>query len=206
MANRILVVGSILAALAVPAVAQHEHHQHQMATPAPEPPAETIKVTIPDVTVITQEGKRVRFYSDLVKGRVVALNFVFTTCTTICPPMGVNFAKLQSLLGARDVHLISVSVDPTVDTPERLKAWAQKLGGQPGWTLVTGERSEITRLLKSLGVYTANINDHSPLVLLGNDKQGVWTRAYGLAPPVKLAELVEGIAGAAPSVAKESRP
>lgn len=205
MANRTLVACSILAALALPALAQHEHHQHQMAAPTPEPPAETIKVTIPDVTVVTQEGKRVHFYSDLVKGRVVAMNFVFTTCTTICPPMGANFAKLQSLLGSRKIHLISVSVDPTTDTPERLKAWAEKFGGRPGWTLVTGERTEITQLLKSMGVYTANINDHSPLVLLGNDAQGRWTRAYGLAPPVKLVELVDAIAGAAAS-AKEARP
>lgn len=195
----------VLALLAAPALAQHEHHHH--ATAAPAPAAETVKLTIPDVNVVTQDGKKVRFYSDLVKGRVVAMNFVFTTCTTICPPMGANFAKLQSVLGERDVQLISVSVDPTVDTPARLKAWAQQFGGRPGWTLVTGERAEVTRLLKALGVFTANINDHSPLVLLGDDQQGLWTRAYGLAPPVKLVELVDGItAGTSRQAAKEAKP
>jgi protein SCO1/2 len=199
----------MLAVLAVPALAQHEHHQHPMATPAPAPAVETIKVTIPDVAVVTQDGKKVRFYTDLVKGRVVAMNFLFTTCTTICPPMGANFAKLQTLLGEREVQLISVSVDPTTDTPARLKAWAEKFGGRPGWTLVTGSKSEITRLLKALGVYTANVNDHSPLVLLGDDAQGRWTRASGLAPPVKLVELFDGLnrtSGAAAGAAKESRP
>ena len=88
--------------------------------------------------------------------------------------MGANFAKLQKVLGERvgqDVHLISVSVDPATDTPERMKAWGQKFGAGPGWTLVTGDRNEITHLLKALGVYTPDINDHSPLVLVGNEAQ-----------------------------------
>lgn len=189
---------SLLAALVLlstePAAAQ-EHQHHQTAVPAPgKREAQALdSLQIPDVAVIDQDGKAVRFYSDLVKDRVVAMNFVFTTCTTICPPMGANFAKLRQLLGdraGRDVHLISVSVDPTTDTPERLKAWAQKFGAGPGWTLVTGDRAEITRLLKALGVYTAGIADHSPLVLLGNDARRRWTRAYGLAPPARLAELI----------------
>jgi protein SCO1/2 len=121
--------------------------------------------------------------------------------------MGASFAKLQKILGARagrDVHLISVSVDPATDTPERMKAWSRKFGAAgPGWTLVTGDRGEITRLLKALGVYTPNIADHSPLVLLGNDARHRWTRAYGLAAPARLAELIDQIA--APGAEKESR-
>jgi protein SCO1/2 len=146
---------------------------------------------VPDVSLVDQDGKPVRFYTDLVKGRVVAVNFVFTTCTTICPPMGATFAKLEKLVAGKDVRLISVSIDPTNDTPERLKAWSQKFGRGAGWTLVTGNRDEVTHLLKSLGVYTAGATDHSPLVLLGNDRAHRWTRAYGLAAPAKLAELLE---------------
>ena len=193
----------------------HEHHQEQAAAPAPTvqktPEIETVSdLDIPDVAVLDQDGTPKRFYTDLVKDKVVAVNFVFTTCTTICPPMGANFAKLQKLLGeraGRDVHLISVSVDPATDTPERMKAWGQKFGAGPGWTLVTGDREEITRLLKSLGVYTANISDHSPLVLMGNDARHQWTRAYGLAAPAKLADLISGMASPADVKAqKESRP
>lgn len=149
---------------------------------------------VPDVPVIDQDGKALRFYTDLVKDRVVAVNFVFTTCTTICPPMGANFAKLRTLLGerkGRPVQLISVSIDPNTDTPERLKAWSRKFGAGPGWTLVTGDREQITQLLKALGVYTARLGDHSPLVLIGDDANHHWTRAYGLAPPAKIAELIE---------------
>lgn len=193
--------------LSLPAGAQdgHEHHHAMAAAPAPAKPEvqEVDGLKVPDVPVVDQDGRPLHFYSDLVKGRVVAVNFVFTTCTTICPPMGANFAKLQKILGTRDVHLISVSVDPATDTPERMKAWSQKFGAGPGWTLVTGDRDEITRLLKALGVYTPSIADHSPLVLLGNDARHRWTRAYGLAAPARLAELIDQIA--APGAEKESR-
>jgi protein SCO1 len=189
-----------VAGLALPVAAQHDHHQHQAAAAAQDPEirAEAVShLNVPDVTVVDQDGKPVRFYSDLVKGKVVAVNFVFTTCTTICPPMGANFAKLQKILGGRtgkEVHLISVSVDPTIDTPQRMKAWGQKFGAGPGWTLVTGNKEEVTRLLKALGVYTPDINSHSPLVLVGNDARHQWTRAYGLAAPAKIAELIDGMA------------
>ncbi|HLL75605.1 MAG TPA: SCO family protein, partial [Pyrinomonadaceae bacterium] len=94
---------------------------------------------IPDVPVLDQDGRELNFYSDLVRGKTVAVNFIFTTCTTICPPLGATFARVQRDLGeraGRDVHLISVSVDPANDTPERLKAWGAKFKAAPGWTFV----------------------------------------------------------------------
>jgi protein SCO1/2 len=166
------------------------------AAPAPADPPESALdgLTVPDVKLVDQDGRPVRFYTDLVKGQVVAMNFVFTSCGTICPPMGANFAKLQKLLGERRdgkrVRLISVSIDPGNDTPERLKAWAGKFGARPGWTLVTGDRDEVTRLLKALGVYNASPAAHTPVVLVGDDASHHWTRAYGLAPPARLAELI----------------
>jgi len=172
----------------------HAHHKQMLGGRA-----EIEKVgqlTIPDLPVVTQGGDEVRFYSDLVEDRVVAMNFIFTTCRTICPPLGANFGKLQDLLGervGRDVRLISVSVDPVTDTPERLKAWGELFGAGPGWTLVTGSKSEVTQLLKSLQVFTPDINDHSPVVLVGNAATGDWIRAYGLAPPKDLAALLESM-------------
>jgi protein SCO1/2 len=199
-----LALALLLAGLTVPVAAQegHDHHQHHQQQAAAAQDAEVraeavSHLNVPDVSVVDQDGKPVRFYSDLVQGKVVAVNFVFTTCTTICPPMGANFAKLQKMLGdrvGRDVHLISVSVDPTIDTPQRMKVWGQKFGAGPGWTLVTGGKEEVTRLLKALGVYTPDINSHSPLVLVGNEARHQWTRAYGLAAPAKIAELIDGMA------------
>lgn len=156
-------------------------------------------MTIPDVTLIDQDGKPVRFYSDLVQGKLVAINFIFTTCTTICPPLTANFAELQRLESGRareDFGLISISVDPLNDTPQRMQAWGQKFGAQPGWTFLTGDKHDIDNLLKSLGVFTPLKEDHSPLVLVGNEPAGRWTRAYGLASPAKLSQVIERLAAA----------
>ncbi|NIT75739.1 MAG: SCO family protein, partial [Thermoplasmata archaeon] len=72
-----------------------------------------------------------------------------------------------------------------------LKAWAEKFGRQPGWTLVTGSKPEVDKLLKALKVFTPDKNDHSPIVLVGDEGRDEWTRAYGLAPPAKLAEAIQ---------------
>ena len=147
---------------------------------------------IPDVTVVDQNGKTIRFHHDLVKGKIVAINFIFTSCTTICTPMGANFAALQKLLGDRtDVVLISVSIDPTNDTPKRLKAWSARFNAKPGWTLVTGEPSELERIAKALGAYSGSALNHSPVAVIGNDASGKWTRVNGLVPPAKLVTMID---------------
>src|SRR6185503_17054624 len=91
---------------------------------------------IPDVRVYDENGNALRFYTDLVKGKTVAINFIFTTCTTICPPLTATFRRVQQDLteGATDVQLISISVDPTTDTPERLREFAAKFKAGPRWT------------------------------------------------------------------------
>lgn len=153
---------------------------------------------IADLPVVTQDGASVHLYRDLVQGRLVAMNFIFTSCTTICPTMGATFARLQTLLGTRkDVTLLSVSVDPENDTPERLAAWSHKLGGKPGWTLVTGRSPDITEILKSLGVYTPFPAAHTPVVLVGNDAAGKWERVDGLATPKTILAAIDRIKGSA---------
>ena len=151
------------------------------------------KMTIPDVELLDQNGRAVHFYTDLVKGKTVAVQFIFTTCTTICPPLGATFARVQKDLGeraGRDVQLISISVDPATDTPERLKAWGQKFHAAEGWTLLTGAKPQVDELLRALGAATASPADHSPTVLIGNDAKGQWTRTYGLARPAVLVKLI----------------
>ncbi|HEY0100525.1 MAG TPA: SCO family protein [Pyrinomonadaceae bacterium] len=148
---------------------------------------------IPDTVVYNQHGQRLNFYTDLVKGKTVAINFIFTTCTTICPPLTATFRKVQQELGervGRDIELISVSVDPTTDVPERLKEFSSKFKVAPGWTFVTGSKPEVDGLLKSLGAAVADKNDHTPMILIGNDAAGYWTRTYGLAPASTLVKVV----------------
>jgi len=194
----------VMLALSPGGLAAQEDHSHHQAMMAAAETAETAAqeadgLNIPDVPLLDQTGKAVHFYSDLVEGKVVAMNFIFTTCTTICPPMGATFARVQKELGervGRDVHLISVSVDPTTDTPQRLEAWSQRFGAGPGWTLVTGSKPNIDRLLKALQVFNADYTEHSPTVLVGNDPANHWMRAYGLAPPDRLTALIEDVAKA----------
>jgi protein SCO1 len=148
---------------------------------------------IPDTVVYNQDGKKLNFYTDLVKGKTVAINFVFTTCTTICPPLTATFRRVQQELGervGRDIELISVSVDPTTDVPERLKQFSSKFKAAPGWTFVTGSKPEVDELLTALGAASADKNDHTPMILIGNDAAGYWTRTYGLAPASTLVKVV----------------
>jgi protein SCO1/2 len=134
--------------------------------------------TLPDVEVVTHEGKTVRFYSDLVKDRAVAVNFIFTDCSTICPASGALFASLQKQ-SARGVHFISVSIDPGTDTPKRLAAWSQRFRTGGNWTLVTGQQSAIDAIVKAFGATTSRPQNHQPLTIIGSDATHVWTRLYG---------------------------
>ncbi len=157
-------------------------------------PQTNARKNIPDVELVDQNGKTVHLYSDLVKGRVVALSFIFTTCTTICPLIGADLGRLQTELGqslGEDVSLISVSVDPATDTPQRMKAWGAQFGAKPGWDLLTGDKEEVDQLLRNAGLFTPDIQSHSPFLLLVNDRTGEWTRINALqTPPPKIAELL----------------
>jgi protein SCO1 len=158
------------------------------------PVALTVR-TLPDVALVDQAGQERRLWSDLVKDQVVAMNFIFTTCPSICPPMGASFAELQHRMVERgsDVRFISITIDPVTDTPARLSEWAAKFSGTAAWTLLTGPSSSIDDVLNALGVRSAVKGDHSPVVVLGNARTGQWTRAHALAAPDELVALIEGL-------------
>ena len=166
------------------------------ANTASNAPGYARKMVIPEVDVLDQNGSALHFYSDLIKGKTVAINFIFTNCTTICPPLGATFARVQKEMGdraGRDVHFISISVDPLTDTPERLKAWGAKFKAGDGWTFVTGEKQEVDKLLNALGASVSRREDHSPTVIVGNDLKGVWTRTYGLARSTQIVGLIMNV-------------
>ena len=151
-------------------------------------------VTLPDLSLVNQNGEQVEL-SELIKGKVVAMNFVFTTCTTICPPMGANFVQLKKLMGDhidKDLLMLSVSIDPAIDTPQRLKQWSEKFNPGSGWTLLTGAKSEVDKLLKALKVYTPLKEDHAPILIMGKVGEDNWIRTNGLAEPAKLADALKG--------------
>lgn len=151
-------------------------------------------LSIPDVNVQDQNGRARKFYSDLVKGRVIVINFVFTSCKAICPQLGTTFSKLQSALGerlGRDVFLISVSTDPETDSPARLKAWSEKFKAKDGWTLVTGKTEELTPLLRTLTGDGPGRTMHSPSIVIVDEQKKTHRRAYGLETPQRLVEMID---------------
>jgi protein SCO1/2 len=117
--------------------------------------------------------------------------------------LGSSFSKVQESLAGRDFRLISISVDPATDTPERLKAWGERYHAGPNWTMVTGSKYDVDRVLKSLKFYTADKLSHTALVLVGNDATGQWERTSGFVPAARIAQLVRGLSN--PAGAGKSR-
>jgi protein SCO1/2 len=167
-------------------------------------PDGTLSLSVPDVALRDQNGKVVHLYSDLIRGNPVVMNFVFTSCTTICSPMGANFGALQSKV-ERDVRLISISIDPGVDTPERLKRWSAQFQRGPSWTLLTGSRENVERALKALGAYTPNRFSHAPMLLVGDGQTNRWIRANGLVAPSEVVKMIRRTRTADQSAAEVSR-
>ena len=149
-----------------------------------------------DVELIDQDGKKVRFYSDVLKGKTVVVNAFFTTCTSVCPPMNRNMEKIQEVFGervGRDVFLVSITVDPEVDTPARLKEYAQKFHAGPGWIFLTGKKENLDRALYKLGQYVEKKDDHKTIFIIGNEPTGLWKKAFGMANVAELVQVVESV-------------
>ncbi len=176
----------------------HKHHNEALKSAAGNTQSSTVSISIPETTLTDQNGQRVQVVQDLIGNKVVYLTTIYTNCTTICTPIGANVAKLQRTLIDRigqqalenRVALLTVSIDPVVDTPQRLNAWQKKFNGLPGWTLLTGSQEDIDRLLKATGLFTAEPEDHSPIGLVGHIESDQWSRVSSLAPPVEIAQLI----------------
>jgi protein SCO1/2 len=149
-----------------------------------------------DVVLLNQNGERMRLYSDLLQGKVVIINSFFATCQGSCLPMNRNLEKVQEALGdhvGKDVFIISISVDPEVDTPASLREYAKKLHARPGWYFLTGDRQNVDFALNKLGQYVNNKQDHLNIFIIGNERTGLWKKAFGLARSDELVKVVESV-------------
>jgi protein SCO1 len=203
MAKRVLLAAMFCLSLAAVAAAQ------EVKPPAPPDPhaghgAYAKKTHEPtaaekyfsDVELINQDGEKVRFYTDVLKGKTVVVNAFFTTCTSVCPPMNRSFEKIQEAFGNRvgkDVFLVSITVDPATDTPARLKEYAAKFHARKGWTFLTGKKENIDWALYKLGQYVQDKNEHKTVVIIGNEATGLWKKAFGMAKVEELIKLVEEV-------------
>ena len=149
-----------------------------------------------DTVLINQDGEKMRFYSDLIKGKTVIIDSFFATCQGSCLPMNRNLEKVQEALGDRlgkDAYILSISVDPTVDTPPALKAYSKKLNARPGWYFLTGDKASVDFVLKKLGQFVDDKQDHLNIFIIGNERTGLWKKAFGLAKSEEIVKVVESV-------------
>ena len=140
----------------------------------------------PNPTLITQDGERVKFFDDLIKDKVVAINFIYTSCKDSCPLETARLRKVREILGDRvgkDIFFYSITTTPKIDTPAVLKNYMKKYKIRPGWTFLTGEEEDIIALRKKLGLYIDEIqddqdnpNDHNLSLIIGNQASGRWMK------------------------------
>lgn len=190
-----------LAALPMAAEAQTQSVDPHAAHRSPTYSAHETKITLPDVILHDSEGRE-QTLSGLMHNRVVILNFVFTSCTTICPAFSAIMHSTEQRLSDRlgkEVALVSISVDPVNDTPERLRTYAGKIGAGPHWYWLTGRPADIEQVLRAFGVPTGGRPEsHPPTILVGNTSTGRWLRWVGMVTPETLIDAVNTVAGDIP--------
>lgn len=150
----------------------------------------------PNIELTTQDGRKVHFYDDLIKGKIVAIDLIYTTCHYSCPLETARLVQVQQMLGDRmgkDIFFYSITIDPEHDTPEVLKAYAEKYHVGPGWLFLTGKKEEIDFLSKKLGLYSSpaeSLDGHTAHLLIGNEPTGQWSRTAALDNPRFTAQMI----------------
>jgi protein SCO1/2 len=172
--------------------ASDEHAAHRAAMQKPSYAATTEIYTIPDVELIDQLGTSVSLRTLLESEQPIALNFIFTTCTTICPVMTATFAQMRRELGdsGNELRLVSISIDPEYDRPDKLKAYSEQFRAGAGWDFLTGDSADIVQVLRSFDSYAGSKMNHQPVTLLKSPGSATWTRLDGLASGTDLANEV----------------
>lgn len=159
-----------------------------------------IALSVPDIEVVNQDGRHLRFNSQVVDGRIAIVTGFFTTCSSMCPITQEKLSQVAKLLGPRlgkEVVIVSVSVDAKNDTPARMKDWGEKFHIGPGWTLLSGKRAEVDTLLKSLGLFVELQQRHQSALMIGSTASG-WVRISSWTSSEKLARLAASMASAKP--------
>ncbi|MBI4293854.1 MAG: SCO family protein [Betaproteobacteria bacterium] len=151
----------------------------------------------PNVPLVTQDGRRVRFYDDLLKGKAVVINVIYTHCEDNCPLMTANLARVHQLLGERvgkEIFFYSISIDPKRDTPEVLKGYMKRFGVGQGWQFLTGKKEDIALIQKKLGLWSrTDVYDpdgHLVSLMVGNEPTGQWMRQSSVDNPRFLATKI----------------
>ena len=197
MLSRNLLINLLAVAIMTPGAAaadEDPHAKHRaMMKQESDPAAQSADIDLRDQWLVDQNGRDLKFVSDVVGDNIVVMDFVYTTCTTICPVLSALFTQVQSQLGdavGDEVTLVSMSVDPVRDTPQRLKAYSAKHRAGEGWLWLTGEKGDVEDVLTGLGAYTPSFEDHPSMVLIGDGRTGEWKRLFGFPKPDRIVQIV----------------
>lgn len=149
----------------------------------------------PNVTLVTQDGRKVRFYDDVIKGKTVMIQFMFVNCDRYCPMVTPNLVKVQKELlkrGRKDIAMVSITVDSAHDSPAVLKAYAEKLHVRPGWMFLTGSKEDVDLIRRQLGVYDPEEQkvEHMNVLTMGREPTGRWLAIEALAKPYDIVDTV----------------
>jgi len=194
---------ALLAAVCGPAAAdvnEDPHAKHrQMMNEQRDPQSKSAHIGIPDVRLLTQNGETVNLRDDVIGERIVVVDFVYTTCTTVCPVLSAILGQVQNRLGDRlgdDVMLISLTVDPLRDTPQRLKAYSENHRAGDGWVWLTGDKQTVDDVLRRFGAYTPNFEDHPSMILVGDGQSEEWSRFLGFPGASKIIDKIDELGAA----------
>ncbi len=166
--------------------AEHQQHaQHHHAEAAPGYSRQVANYTLPQLALKRSDGSTAKFPQELDDGRPVMVNFIYTSCTAICPILSHTFAEVQRRLGAdgKQVHMVSISIDPEQDTPQQLAAYAQRFGAGSQWGFYTGSLAASVTLQKAFQAYFGDKMHHRPVTFLRAAPGQPWVRLDGFASP-----------------------
>ena len=154
------------------------------------------KSTSPDVVLTNQDGKKVQLDTLLQGDTPVVVDFIYGTCTTICPVLSAGFINLQSKVTAANqtVRLVSITIDPENDTPKVLKEYLKRYRAKAGWEFLTGSREDITRVMKAYNAYIPDKMSHYPLNMIRSPKDGTWVRLFGIMSSREFLEEYQNVA------------
>ena len=192
--TKIMIALLAVAGVVIAVLSDFPQTSSELESPQMARPVSSTTVKLLNTELLDQNGTQVKFISDIVGDRIIAINFIYTDCHTACPVVSAIFAKLQNQLGEKlqkDVRMVSLSINPITDTPESLKTYSTHFNAKPEWVWLTGEKKPVDDLLKGLGVYSADYSNHTPVILVGDAISGVWTRFDGFTRPETLAAKID---------------
>jgi protein SCO1/2 len=169
-------------------MAQHDHHAHPSISRDAGYLRSLHDYRIPEVALVNADGEPVDLFSELQLDQPLLLNFIFTSCTAICPVLSATFAQVQKELGHGDeaIRLVSISIDPEQDTPDRLKVYAERYHASPRWHFLTGSRPDILKVQQAFDAYRGDKMSHVPLTFLRASPNARWVRIEGFASAADL--------------------